>query len=293
MPDIYQEIWDADQAFAGLKAVRKGTPIDAATQANGYVVVDKPGTTTPDLRVLADAVIPGDKQGTYDLARVLFNNYTLDQTKPEHNLPEEDAEVQAFLQAVHDSPPMRIARDYVAAQSNEAVSPDQWWSILQRVWFEQFDQGGNRDLSGFEHVLVGEQKQGKVQGYHWWYKYYLDERFRRDDQDDDETDLITVLDWKGTPDQLSPDVATLSYKWRAFDYEAQQFRMLTKPIGGFWIGPSVVGLMAIGTVRFLPEAVAPKKAEINGIKYNLPLFRSPNDRNLRTFYPEYVGPVEP
>jgi len=291
MGDIYQEIWDADQTHAGLKAIRPGTAIDAALTSHGYVVVNEQATAGPNHRVIETAVIPDGKMETYKMAKALFNNYTLDQTKPEHNFLEEDTEVQAFLGKIHDSAPMEVARAYVAAQTGTAVSKDQWWAILQRVWFEQFDYGNNKDLSGFEHVVVGEQKQGKVQGYHSWYKYYLDERFRRDDQDDEETDLITFLEWSGPPGDASPDVVTLSYKWRAFDYEAEAFRTLTKPIGGFWIGPSIEGLMAMGTVRFLPAAMAPKKTVINGVKYNLPLFRSPNDRHMRTFYPEFTGMV--
>ena len=30
--------------------------------------------------------------------------------------------------------------------------------------------------AGFEHVIAGEIKGTKVSGYHWWYKYYADER---------------------------------------------------------------------------------------------------------------------
>ncbi|MBC7819170.1 MAG: hypothetical protein IAG10_19950 [Planctomycetaceae bacterium] len=288
MADIYQQIWDADQSHAGLKAVRNGTVIDAAIQSHGYIVVNEDATADANHRLIEEVVIPAAKAESYQRAKKLFNNYTLDQTKPEHNFPEENEEVQAFLEQVHTSPPMEVARQYAAAQSGEAVSNDQWWAILQRVWFEQFDQGNNKDLSGFEHVVVGEQKQGKVQGYHSWFKYFLDERFRRDDPADSETDLITFLSWKGPPGDTSPEVTTLSFKWRAFDYEAEAFRNLTKPIGGFWIGPSIEGLMALGTIRFLPEVLAPKKAIINGVKYNLPLYRSPNDRHLRTFYPEFT-----
>jgi poly(U)-specific endoribonuclease len=96
------------------------------------------------------------------------------------------------------------------------------------------------------------------------------------------------LSWRGNPGDKTPDVVTLSYKWRAFDYKAKKFRTLTKPIGGFWVGPSAEGLMAIGTVRFLNDVFAPKKAEINNVRYNLSMFRSPNGRNLRTFFPEFV-----
>ena len=35
--------------------------------------------------------------------------------------------------------------------------------------------GADPALSGFEHVVVGEQEGAKAQGYHFWYKYYLDD----------------------------------------------------------------------------------------------------------------------
>jgi poly(U)-specific endoribonuclease len=288
MADIYQEIWNADQALSGLKAVKKGAKIDDATRAQGYVIVNEERNAGAEHRVIDEVVIPAAKQESYNLAAKLFNNYTLDQTKPERNFPEEEAEVQKFLDVVYKSAPMQLARNFVSEQSGQDVSEDQWWAILQRVWFEQYDDGRNQDLSGFEHVVVGEQKQGKVQGYHFWYKYYMDELFRRDDEDDVESDLIKFIKWKNLPGDVSPEVVTLSYEWRAFDYEAEKFRKLIKPIGGFWVGPSIEGLLALGTVRFLPEAMASKQAVINGVKYKLPMFRSPNDRHLRTFYPEFV-----
>lgn len=287
MGDIYQEIWDADQSHTGIKAIAFGTEITPQLAAHGYVVVNEDGTADVDHKVIEEVSIPASKIETYTLAKKLFNNYTLDQTKNEIDFPEEQVEVQTFLEKIYDCPPMKVARDYVSSQIGKTVSKDQWWAILQRVWFERFSQGTNKDLSGFEHVVVGEQKQGKVQGYHCWYKYYLDERFRRDDADDIETDLIKFISWKGAEGDRSPEIVTLSFEWRAFDYEVEDFRILTKPIGGFWIGPSIEGLMALGTVRCLPEAMAPKQAIINDIRYDLPLYRSPNDRHLRTFYPEF------
>jgi hypothetical protein len=291
MGNIYQEIWDADQGYAGIKAVKKGDTIDAATKAQGYVVVDEKKGAGKDHKLIVEVVIPATKEESYTRVETLFNNYTLDQTKPEVNKADEAKEVQEFIEAVYKSPPMQVARDYVSQQylqqgvKDEELTDNEWWAILERVWFEQFDNGANQDLSGFEHVLVGEQKQGKVQGYHFWYKYYLDENFVFEGE---MSDSIDFLSWQGNPGDKTPDVVTLSYKWRAFDYEKKKFRTLTKPIGGFWVGPSAEGLMAIGTVRFLNDVFAPKKAEINNVLYNLPLYRSPSDRNLRTFYPEFV-----
>ncbi|HEV3051527.1 MAG TPA: hypothetical protein VGX50_14580 [Longimicrobium sp.] len=284
--DIYQEIWDADQAHAGIRAVRP----DQAGGDGGYVIVDEKAAESSEHKLLPEIRIPDTKLESYRRVAALFNNYTLDQTKRENDTPEEQAEVQAFLQAIHRTPPMEVAREYAARQTGRPIGYDEWWAIVERVWFERSSMGGNVDLSGFEHTMVGEQKQGKLGGYHFWYKYYLDENFVRAPGAPTE-DLIDFKVWKhGTED--TPDVVTLSYVWRAFDYEAGQYRKLTKPTGGFWVGPSAEGLLAMGAIRFLGEMNAPREAVINGHRYKLSVHAGGNPRNLRAFYPEYVGPVD-
>jgi hypothetical protein len=286
--DIYQEIWDADQGHAGVRAVR---PTDKGDEngSDGYAVVDEKAAASREHRLLPAIHIPEGKLESYRRVAAMFNNYTLDQTKRENDTPEEQAEVQAFLQAIHRTPPMEVAREYAARQTGRAIGHDEWWATVERVWFERGNMGGNLDLSGFEHTMVGEQKQGKLGGYHFWYKYYLDENFVRTPGAPTE-DLIDFNVWKhGTED--TPDVVTLSYVWRAFDYEAGQYRKLTKPTGGFWVGPSAEGLLAMGTVRFLGEVNAPREAVINGHRYKLSVHAGASSRNLRSFYPEYVGPV--
>jgi hypothetical protein len=300
MTDIYQQIWDVDQAHAGLKALHNGQST-AAYQQSGYVIVNERELDDNDdedtakhkreLKLIEKVHIPAHKEKSYELLRTLVNNYTLDQTKPEVSYPEEEKEVQEFLEYVHTSPPMQVALEYVNSRISRPLSKDQWWAVLQRIWFEQYNDGKNIDLSGFEHVVVGEQKKGEVKGYHSWYKYHLDENFQRSEMHLVE-DSIDFLEWRHSHADTTPDVATLSYVWHAFDYKAQKRRKLTKPTGSFWIGPSVEGLMAMGTVRFLPEVFAPRNAVINGFEYELPLHRSPNDRHLRTFYPKLVGRVQ-
>ncbi len=193
---------------------------------------------------------------------------------------------EELISEIYKQPPLIAAKEFISASTGKNISDDQWWAMIQRVWFEQFDSGKNRDLSGFEHVVVGEQKQGSLGGYHSWYKYFLDEHFKKNDEDQ-ERDSIDFLSWKNGTDDTSAETATLSFVLNAFDYEALKFRKLTKPIGGFWIGPSIPGLIALGMVRFEAEAFAPKTAIINDIAYNLHLYRSPNGKHMRTFYPEF------
>lgn len=294
MADIYQKIWDADlNDGAGLKAYVKGTNLTAEQKAKGYILVDENPTqgNIADHQLLPEVEIPAGKKKSYELVAALFNNYVLDQTKADPILQEEDAEVQAFLSAAVKSPSHLVARDYLQSVIGQPVSEDQWWAMVERIWFERFDMGNSKNLSGFEHVIVGEQKQGKVQGYHFWFKYYLDERFEIPNEVGTTKDLIKVMGMLTPQGDNTPDVATLKYKWNAFDYLRGTTVPLTKPIGGFWVGPSAEALLAIGTIAFLPQAQAPGQAVINGYKYNLRVFAGATPRNLRTCYPEFAGRV--
>ncbi len=81
--NIYQEIWDLDQAYAGIKAIKKGEST-SAYEEHGYIVVNESGNSK-DYKLLSALHIPESKEKSYFLARMLFNNYTLDQTKDEIN----------------------------------------------------------------------------------------------------------------------------------------------------------------------------------------------------------------
>ncbi len=51
--------------------------------------------------------------------------------------------------------------------------------------------------------------------------------------------------------------------------------------------------MALGTVRCYIEARAPKETVINNAKYALKVYRSPDNRSMRTFYPEFLELTTP
>ncbi len=283
MIDIYQRIWDADQGGSGVPALLPGQPKDPA---RGYIVVDEKLEKSPDHHLLSEYVIPPHKAKTYTIAQKLFNNYTLDQTKRENDTPQEGEEVHELLDTIIDSPPMVVARQYIEEQGNIRISSQRFYQMLWQIWFTRFDMGENYDLTGFEHVIIGEQKQGKVQGYHFWYKYLLDDGLVTD-SGSPLGDHITYMGGKDTRERV-PESVSLAYQWDAFDYESGKTRPLIKPLGGFFVGCSIEGLMALITARFMPEARSPKQANINNGLYNLQLFRSPGGRELRTCYPEFV-----
>ena len=289
MPEnIYQAIWDADQESNGIQPVLKASEGNAT---RGFLVVNEVKQGDADHILFPQVVIPSHKKRTYDLCERLFNNYTLDKTKRENPTSQEAEEENYFLEAIVDTPPMIVARNWLTQRTNQTFSSSRWYQILREIWFERFDLSSGKDLTGFEHVIVGEQRQGKVSGYHFWYKYYLDDQNNLRDEDG--------IHYQGTRGDnqegniMVPEVSTIAFRWEAFDYERKVRRPLYKKIGGFFNGCSIEGLMAIGTLRFFLEGYAPKEAIINGASYNLKIFRSNNAKHLVTFYPVFGKIVEP
>ncbi|SFB28568.1 lamin tail domain-containing protein [Azotobacter beijerinckii] len=291
--NIYQQIWDADQTGSGIKPILAGTGGDPA---HGYVKVSPEASGDANTKVLAEVVIPASKSRTYDLVRALFDNYALDERDPENETAHEREEVHNLLAAVVDTAPMQVARRYVEEATDTVISLERWYGTLLDQWFRRFSQSGDPDLSGFEHVFVGEQEGAKVQGYHFWYKYYLDDglasQIDRNRLPGFRDDRIVYLRGKyGDGQEAFPESVTISYRWDAADYDRGKIRPLTKPTGGFFVGCSVEGLMAMGAVRAHLGARAPKEAVINGARYDLKVFRSTNNQHIRTFYPMFLGPA--
>jgi len=278
--DIYQEIWNADMAGNGIKPVLKEKD---GNKEEGYVVVNELREGTNDTKLFTKVVIPQHKLHTYELCTRLFNNYCLSPTQHEINTLEEDTEVHELVASIIDTKPMRIVQKWISDRTGQFLSDYAFYNLLMKIWFTQYTQSSGKDLSAFEHVIVGEQKRGKVSGYHFWYKYYLDDSNELLDKD--------TIDYKGLAGSninqniLVPEVSTLSYSWDAYDYDNHAYRPLFKKIGGFFNGCSIEGLMALGTVRFMNGA--PKEAVINGSLYEMKLYRSSNAQYMRTFYPVF------
>lgn len=296
MSKIYQQIWDADQSGSGIPPMFDDAEGDPSV---GFVKVNSNlNERDRDLKVLTEVAIPENKRRTYDLCRVLFDNYALPEKDEEVETPEEREEVHDLVHAMVDTAPMQLAREYVEQATGTAITRERWYNVIMDHWFRRFSSGGDPDLSGFEHVVVGEQEKSKAQGYHFWYKYYLDDGFAR--QVDGASanfpglrdDRIAYLGSKMKAGQAQfPESVTISYRWDAPDYDREALRPLTKKIGGFFVGCSIEGLLAMGTLRAHLGARAPKEAVINGARYALKVFRNANNRHIRTFYPMFLGPV--
>ena len=108
---------------------------------------------------------------------------------------------------------------------------------LYDLWFGLYRRKTNNDSSGFEHVFVGEEKEGKVMGMHNWVQLYCEERANR-------------LDYKGYipprgRNHQSPvnedQVVTIQFAWEGG----------LKPVSTSFIGTSPEFELALFTMAFL------------------------------------------
>lgn len=279
--NIYQSIWDADMSGNGVQPIIYGERGDSAM---GFVVVNEKNTRNKGHKLFPKVVIPKHKKETYTLCKLLLDNYRLDKTKNEHISFAEEQEVHEFLEAIVDTKPMKVVRRYLAQKSGQTYSSNRWYNILKQIYFTPFSMSGSSSLTGFEHIVVGEQKQGAVSGYHFWYKYYLDDSSSYLMSDD--------IDYLGTrsdkDDLVVPETSTITFKWDAYDHDKSVNRPLYKAAGGFFNGCSIEGLLAIGTLRF--TKYGPEEAIINGAKYNLKMHS--HYRQMITYYPEFIEIVD-
>jgi hypothetical protein len=137
---------------------------------------------------------------------------------------------------------------------------------------------------GFEHVFAGELKGSKVSGYHWWYRFYRDER-------DDKADVI-----KAFSDIDDDAIFTGSFYWDP-DGKEGPLRQARKPKGGFSNGHSVQALLAVGHIALettkkhgsTPGAMK-FYADINGETFTWQLYTMGG--NIRSLYPMGKGKVK-
>ncbi|XP_055958840.1 uridylate-specific endoribonuclease-like [Patella vulgata] len=94
----------------------------------------------------------------------------------------------------------------------------EWRDILKEMWFNLYPRSNSNpvlDSSGFEHVLVGEEKSTSIGGFHNWIQFYLEEKAGR-------------LDYTGWVSQALPRTVGSQFKWNG----------KWKGLGSFMVGVS-------------------------------------------------------
>jgi len=122
------------------------------------------------------------RRPTYRSFIALLDNYTAQTGVAEKVDAQERRENQNFIDAVMQTGPMQFCHSYCKIHGNKSDVPSDvggFKKLLQRIWFDLYYRqrdGGRPDSSGFEHVFVGEIRDGKVSGFHNWIRFYLEEK---------------------------------------------------------------------------------------------------------------------
>lgn len=132
--------------------------------------------------------------------------------------------------------------------------------------------------AGFEHVIAGEIKGSKVSGYHWWYRFYDDERRGH-------AEVINAVAGIG-----NPNIYTGSFTW---DPDGKgPLPTCKKPKGGFTTINSAQALIALGhiaieTARSMNNGKVPGAftfhADINGESFTWQMYTLSG--TIRSLYP--------
>jgi len=168
----------------------------------------------------------------------LHDNYEAEVGVREDDTPQEQSEVKEFLDDVLSTPIMLKTAAFLA---EKGFIPNNFRETFHKIWFGIYSRASNGapGSSGFEHVFLGELKNG-VSGFHHWAFWALEES--RDD-----------LNYKGYVAQHS-----LGSKGMALS-ESFEWRNVEKPISSMFIGPSPEFELAVYTICWYarPNAICP------------------------------------
>jgi len=170
---------------------------------------------------------------TYAKVKELYENYLPDVTKKEDRNKNEKQEENTLLDEMMKTQVMKNALTFLQMKNVFCKSVFEFKNLLRELWFSVYSRGKRIDgSSGFEHVFLGEKKNGKVQGFHnWLYFLHLE----------DKNEVNYLGHWKAV--DLGGKATGMSF---TFTWGDQQ-----KPFGSMLVGPSPEFEMALYTVCLL------------------------------------------
>mmetsp|Transcript_20566 Transcript_20566/g.23292 ORF Transcript_20566/g.23292 Transcript_20566/m.23292 type:complete len:483 (+) Transcript_20566:139-1587(+) len=210
-------------------------------------------------------------RSTYKAFIALLDNYTAETGTTEYVSRAEKQEIWTFLRAIMQSGPMQFCHKYCVANGSDIpVDSEEFMKLLYRIWFQLYTKdhsGDGHDSSGFEHVFVGEIKNGKVSGFHNWIYFYLQERKGNVDY----KGYIKPRNHSNTATNDDDHVLTLQFTWHGIE----------KTVGTSFIGVSPEFEMALYTMCFLvggQENIIDLNTGTDVFKLNCKIYRFARDK---------------
>jgi len=186
---------------------------------------------------------------TFKAFQALLDNYSAYTGDEEEVSSRELRENREFLKAIMETAPMKYCHQFCLAKEAEfggkpiPENETDFRNVINSIWFKLYSRsgGGRRakmDSSGFEHVFVGEVKNGKVSGFHNWIMFWLEERKGNIDY----RGYIKPKSRYSNAETNNDDpVLTLQFSWNGVE----------KFVGTNFIGVSPEFEMALYTMAFL------------------------------------------
>ncbi|MGG3871210.1 hypothetical protein [Brevibacillus laterosporus] len=302
---LWNKIWQADMANNGILPLIKNVSEDQKDDSKGYVIVDENprlGCNNPnhepsenrEVNVLTNVVIPSYKKKSYELFEKLTDKYNMKLGEKEQFDPIKLDEINTFLQYVISTEPMKIAREYVMNHNgNHTISSDaEWIKLLYDIWFEPRRRG---TTSAFEHIFLGEEglDHGEIilDGHHFWYHYYLKDGPFEITHQEDVIYFLHYFELQRSEKSKLGEVITITYKYLEKTSETDG-RVLYKRTGGFFVGLSPEGLLAMGTVAYI-NGEEEQIITINDETYKLitAIKTEEGVTFFRTFYPKLQNAI--
>lgn len=173
-----------------------------------------------------------------------MDNYSSETGEQEEMTEDEIEEQWAFLDAICDTEVMKYTHQWLVSKELAPEDMDDFKEALNNIWFNMYGRSyGDRkkrieDSSAFEHIFVGESRDGAILGFHNWLRFY-------------QLEALGYIDYRGYypkyghEDDDVPVSVTIK-----FQIEAKGIDM-EKPKGGFLLGTSPEFEMALFTVGLI------------------------------------------
>jgi len=169
----------------------------------------------------------------YKLLSKLYDNYQKSPSVVEDHTAQEQQEERDLVKHLANTAIMNITYEYLIIRGAFDGTKDDWEDFLYTTWFTMYDRAkATLGSSGFEHVFIGEIKNGGVGGFHSWYHWYLLEQ----------SGNMNYLGYWETvtfgPNFQNGGGIDFTFTWDG----------VQKPYGGFFVGTSPELEMAVYTV---------------------------------------------
>jgi poly(U)-specific endoribonuclease len=236
------EILEFSQALRGADdpAIPRGVKIDY----QGHTTTQDPKDNAPNW-LFKDVQVDILRRPTFQALIKMLGNFSPQAGITEPDNDKTKADVVNFINTIFGSKPWTVLTNLLRQKNYPlAKDPNTLKNAIKMMWFDHYSRAkGVPDSSAFEHVFIGELKNGEVSGLHNWVTFYIRER-----------NFTQQFDYKGFIVKRNNLMASVKFTWQG----------QPKTGGSFFIGTSPEYDMAVFTLCFLARNGQPCNIELDG-----------------------------